>query len=225
MEILSKAIAPIRVVLVADLALLRQGIRAVLKADPDLELVGEADNADEAVRLARALVPHVVLIDQDISAGGGLEVTRRIKEAIPEIAVVVMAGRLDGAKALQAVEAGAMGYILKDIPGPNLAGAIRSVCGGRAFLPPAVTRKLQDRLGGDGREKRARDRMETNGLTPRELDILVEVAKGRTDHEIASSFVLAEGTVKTHIRHVLRKLSARNRAQAVAHVLRKGLIK
>ena len=135
-----------------------------------------------------------------------------------------MTDRLDEVKALQAIEAGATGYILKDIPIGNLTAAFRSVCNGRAFFHPEITRKLIARLMHLTREQRARMRLESEGLTTRELDILIELAKGGTDREIAGKLVVAEGTVKTHIRHILRKLGVRNRTQAVAYVLRKGLI-
>lgn len=215
----------LRVLLAEDLALIRRGIRSELSSVEDVEVVGEAESADEAVRLARELKPNVVLMDQGMAEGDELESTREIKRSIPEIEVIIMTDRLDDAKALQAIEAGATGYVLKDIPGANLAAAIRSVCNGRAFLHPEITRKLIDRLGRLIREQRLEQRLHAKGLTTRELDILMEVAKGRTDNEIATRFVVTEGTIKTHIRHILRKLPARNRAQAVAYVLRKGLIK
>ncbi|HLW60017.1 MAG TPA: response regulator transcription factor [bacterium] len=215
----------VRVILAIDLVLMRQGISWVLNAFEDIKVIGEADSADEAIRVALELKPNVVLMDQELGEEDGLGATRMIKQAMPQIEVIVMTDHLDDAKALEAIEAGATGYILKDIPGANLATAVRSVCHGRAFFHPEITRKLMERLGRLARERRGAQRSETGGLTPRELDILAEVAKGRTDQEIATRFVVAEGTVKTHIRHILRKLPARNRAQAVAYVLRKGLIK
>src|SRR5579864_821687 len=215
----------VRVILAIDLVLMRQGISWVLNAFEDIKVIGEADSADEAIRVALELKPNVVLMDQELGEEDGLGATRMIKQAMPQIEVIVMTDHLDDAKALEAIEAGATGYILKDIPGANLATAVRSVCHGRAFFHPEITRKLMERLGRLARERRGAQRSESGGLTPRELDILSEVAKGRTDQEIATRFVVAEGTVKTHIRHILRKLPARNRAQAVAYVLRKGLIK
>ncbi|MGQ0571684.1 MAG: response regulator [Armatimonadota bacterium] len=213
----------IRIVLADDMTLIRHGIRALMGGVADVEIVGEGGTADDAVRLTRELVPDVVLMDQDMP-GDGLQATRAIKETLPNIEIIVMTDRLDDEKALRAIEAGATGYILKDIPTVNLAGAIRSVCNGRAFFHPEITRKLMERLGQLTREQRTRMRLEFEGLTTRELDILMELARGSTDREIAAKFVVAEGTVKTHIRNILRKLGARNRTQAVAHVLRRGLI-
>ena len=213
----------VRVLLAEDLALIRHGIRSVLQLADDMEIVGEADTVEELTRLARDLEPDVVLIDQDLPHGDGLAAIRKIKQH-PGIQVIVMTDELDDTKALEAIEAGATGYVLKDIPGPNLATAIRCVCDGRGFLHPTITRTLMDRLSRLVRQ-RGWDRAKGSGLTARELDILMEVAQGRTDDEIAKQFVVAQGTIKTHIRHILRKLTARNRAHAVAYVLRKGLIK
>ena len=203
--------------------LIRHGIRALLSSVEDVDIVGEVSTADDAVRLARELVPDVVLMDQDMP-GDGLAATRSIKEQLPDIEIIVMTDRLDDVKALQAIDAGATGYILKDIPAANLTAAFRAVCNGRAFFHPEITRKLMERLVSLSREQRSRMRLESDGLTAREMDVLMELAKGNTDREIAAKFVVAEGTVKTHIRHILRKLGARNRTQAVAYVLRKGVI-
>lgn len=213
----------IRVLLADDLSLIRHGIRAMFNGVEDVEIVGEAANADDAARLALELSPGVVLMDQDMP-GDSVRATSTIKESSPDVEVIMMTERLDDTKALRAIEAGATGYVLKDIPMTNLIGALRSVCNGRAFFHPEVTRKLMERLAVLSREQRARMRLETEGLTSRELDVLMELAKGGTDREIAAKFVVAEGTVKTHIHNILRKLGVRNRTQAVAFVLRKGLI-
>jgi len=215
-----------RVLLAENLALIRRGIKSELAPNEDLEIVGETETAEEAVRLARELKPNIVLMDRGLVEGGEDELVsiREIKRISPDIEVVIMTDRLDGAKALRAIEAGAVGYILKDVPGTNLAAAIRSVCSGRTFLHPEITRELMGRLNRLMVERRLGQRLRSRGLTPRELDILMQVAQGRTDHEIADHLVVAEGTIKTHIRHILRKLPARNRAQAVAYVLRKGLL-
>src|SRR3990170_2407018 len=214
---------PIRLLLADDLMLIRHGIRSLLATVEEVEIVGEVATADDAIRLARELAPDVVLMDQD-TPGDGLQATRTIKEGLPDVEIIVMTDRLDDVKALQAIDAGATGYILKDIPAANLTAALKAVCNGRAFFHPEITRKLMERLVSLSREQRTRMRLESEGLTPRELDILMELAKGSTDREIAAKFVVADGTVKTHIRHILRKLGARNRTQAVAYVLRKGVI-
>lgn len=217
-------LSPVRVLIVDDLTLVRQGIRALLSSAEGVEIVGEGGDASEALELALATSPDVVLMDQDMP-GNPLEVTRTLKERLPGVEIIVMTDRLDETKALEAIEAGATGYILKDIPLTNLLAALRSVCNGRAFFHPEITRKLMQRLAHLARDQRSRLRWESEGLTARELDILIELAKGSTDREIAAKLVVAEGTVKTHIRHILHKLGVRNRTQAVAYVLRKGLIR
>jgi two-component system response regulator NreC len=218
-----KGMKRLRILLADDMTLIRHGILALMGSVSDLEIIGEAGTADEAARLAIELVPDVVLMDQDMP-GDSLAATRAIKESVPGIEIIVMTDRLDDKRALRAIEAGATGYILKDIPINNLTGAIRSVCNGRAFVHPEITRKLMERLGQLTRDQREQMRLEFEGLSPRELDILMELARGNTDREIAAKMVVAEGTVKTHIRNILRKLGVRNRTQAVAHVLRRGLI-
>lgn len=214
----------IRVLLANDLGLIREGIRAILDQVDDIEIVGEASNGSDAVRLASVVEPDVVLMDQDMPELNGPEATRLIKQALPNVEIIVMTDRLDGVRALEAIEAGATGYVLKDIPAANLTSALRSVCNGRAFFHPEITRKLVDHLSRLTREERSRQ-VESDGLTPRELEILIELTKGSKDKQIATSFTITEGTVKTHIGHILRKLDCQNRTQAVAHVLRKGLIK
>ena len=214
----------IRVVLAEDVALIRHGIRSVLQLAEDLEIVGEADSVEELLRLARDLTTDVVLIDQDLPHGNAVAAIRTIKQMHPGAQIIMMTDQLDDGKALEAIEAGVTGYILKDIPGANLAVAIRSVWDGQGFLHPAIIRTLMDRLSRLVRQP-GWNRAKTAGLTARELEILLEVAGGRTDDDISKKFVVTQGTVKTHLRHILRKLSARNRAQAVAYVLRKGLIK
>ncbi len=202
--------------------LVRQGIRALLSAVEDLEIVGDVATANDAVLLAGKLCPHVALIDQGMIES--LRAIRLIKETLPTVEVVVITDNLDEMKAFQAIEAGATGYVLKDIPVVNLVGALRAVCNGRAFLHPEITRKLMGRLGQLTRNQRDLLRLEFDGLTKRELDIITELSRGSTDREIAAKLVVTEGTVKTHLRHILHKLGARNRTQAVAHVLRKHLI-
>lgn len=212
-----------RLVVVDDLPLIRDGIRSALLEIPDIELVGEASNCEDALRLVRELhpPPHVVIMDAVLPDGCGLEVTRKIKETLPAVEVLVMTDRLDDHEALDAIEAGATGYLLKDIPRENLIRAVRAVHDGRAFFHPHLTRKMLDQLGQLARRQRAR----LSVLTERELQILTELAGGATDAEIARKYVVSVGTVKTHIRNILRKLGCRNRTQVVAYVFRKGLIK
>jgi two-component system NarL family response regulator len=214
--------APVRVLVADDFTLIRRGIRAVMNGTAGVEIVGEATTADDAVRLAKDLAPDIVFMDQDMPGDSVLAI-RSIKESAPEIEVVMITDRLDQEEALRAVEAGATGYVLKDIPFENLAKAIRAVTTGR-ILAPEVTQKLVKRLGHITRKQCIQKRPHTFGLTHRELDILRWLAQGTTDRDIAARLVIAEGTVKTHVRNILRKLEVRNRTHAVAKALRAGFI-
>lgn len=213
-----------RVLLVDDLGLVREGIRAVLSRAHDIEVVAEASSGESAIELAKKLQPDVVILDQDMPNTDGLMAARAIKEAVPRSEIIIMTDRLDIWKALDAIQFGATGYVLKDIPGANLVSAVNSVCNHRAFFHPEITRNLIDHFNRLSKNSHVRQRTGSGGLTPREMEILVELTKGNTDKFIGAKFMLGKGTVKTHIRHILRKLGCQNRTQAVAYVLRKGLI-
>ncbi|HEX9244834.1 MAG TPA: response regulator transcription factor [bacterium] len=220
----SAAEKAIRLLVADDLTMIRQGIRAMLAPIEDLRIVGEATNGDEAIRLGHELEPDVVLIDQDMPNSDLLAAITALKLDMPHVEVIVMADRIDEETALQAIEAGAMGYILKDIPADNLATALRSVRREQGVFHPEITRRLAERLK-MLMEHESHRRLESEGLTKREFDILVELTKGNTYTAIAAKFVLNLSTVKTHVQNIFRKLGCRNRSQVVAYVLRKGLIK
>lgn len=215
----------IRVLVAESLTLFREGIRSALQGVPEIVLVGEASTAAEASRLIRSLRPDVVLLDLDLPDADGLALTRQLKSEAPGTEVVIMAAHLDDAQALDAIEAGAVGYILKDIPRDNLADALRGIRGGRTAFHPPIGQSVLRQLGQLARRERVRRRVEHYGLTEREVQILAELAHGATDADLARKFVVSEGTIKTHVHNILRKLGVRNRTQAVAFVLRKGLIK
>jgi DNA-binding NarL/FixJ family response regulator len=214
----------LRLLVADDLSIIRQGIRTMLDPVADLKIIGEARNCEETVRLGRELQPDVVLIDQDMPLDDCLEAIKELKEAIPHVEIIVMADRIDEAKALQAIERGAMGYILKDIPAANLASALRSVCLDKGFFHPEVMRRLADRLKMLMRQHRDLKQLESGGLTKREFEILIELTRGSTYGSIASKFVINLSTVKTHVQNIFRKLGCRNRSQVIAYVLRRGLI-
>lgn len=216
---------PIRVLAADDLALVREGIRSALRNVGDMEIVGEATCAEDVLRLARETDPQVVLLDLEMPGGDGLSVVRELREALPVVDVLVMTDRLDDTQALEAIEAGATGYILKDIPGDNLINAIRAVCNGRAYFHPDLSRRVLDHLGRLARQERARQQPRLHRLTDREREILLELAEGAKDADIARKFMVSEGTVKTHVHNILQKMRVRTRTQAVAYVLRQGLIK
>ena len=215
----------IRVIIADDGDVSRHDIRAMLDTADGVEIVGEAADGVGALRLAEELQPDAVLMDQEMPRCDGIEATRRIKGSMPDVEIVIISDHLDEAKALQATEVGATGYVLKDIPAHHLAAALRAVCNGRAFFHPEITRKLVDRLRRLSVEQSASTKNGLEQLTPRQFAILVEMAEGSTYSEIADKFVVTEGTIKTHIHNILRRLDCHNRTQLVAYALRSGLIK
>lgn len=212
----------LRVLIVDDMTLVRQGIRSILRDEDAAEIVGEASDAREAADMVKTLEPDVVLLDQDMPGLDTSEIIALFKEQRAAVEVIVLSETADEEKTYRALEAGASGYVLKDITADILVRAMHEVCNGRTTVYPDVLRRLVERFRGRTQQ---RDRVYPNGLTPQELKILVEMAKGATDREIGLSVSIAESTVKSHVRSILRKLGARNRTQAVADILRRGLVR
>ncbi len=209
----------IRILIVDDHPLIREGLRAVLETQPDMELVGEAWDGNEAVARALALKPDVVLMDLALPHKDGIEAMREILRGVPVVRVLVLSNYLDDEKVFGALKAGAKGYILKETGAQELRQAVRSVYQGKAALDPAVQRKLVDQLAGTG----SNDLLPENDLTQRELEVLRLMAQGYTNPQIAARLSVAEGTVRFHVSNVLRKLGMENRTQAVLYALQKGL--
>ena len=210
----------IHLLLAGHWPLIRQGVRSLLTGFDGLRVVGEAATVEEMVRLAEVLRPEAVLLDMGMP--GGLQGTWTIRQRMPEVEIVVMADSLHPATVRLAIAAGATACVLKDVPVSNLVAALQSLCAGRAPTQPQTLLALLDGLAHPA--PRHQPWTAGDGLTSRELEILRELANGITDQEIAARLGLAAGTVKTHIHHILHKLGARNRTQAVAWVLREGLI-
>lgn len=216
----------VRVLTVDDMTLVRQGIQSLLKDRDSVQVVGEASDPQEAAELVRQLDPDVVLLDQNMPGLDTPETITLLKRHRARVEVIVLSETSDAERAFRALEAGASGYVLKDISADNLIRAIHGVCNGRTVMHPYITRQLVDRFRTLMRERADHaDGGHLTGITSRELEIIVEMAKGATDREIAQKTSLAESTVKSHIRSILRKIGARNRTQAVAYVLRKGLMR
>jgi len=213
----------IRVLLVDDQTLVRAGFRMVIDSQDDLLVVGEAGDGVAAVAAVGQYRPDLVVMDVRMPLLDGIEATRRITalDAPPKI-IVLTTFDLDE-HALQAIRAGASGFLLKDTPPEELLRAIRTVHSGDAVIAPSTTRRLLDHLVPLAADPLATQAV--SGLTDREREVLVAMARGWSNGEIAQRFVLAEGTVKTHVGRVLAKLGARDRVQAVVVAFDAGLVR
>jgi len=209
--------APVRLLLVDDHAVVREGLRAFLRLQPDLEVCGEAADGETALRLAASLRPDVVLLDLVMPHGDGLSVLRAMREHVPESRVLVLTSYADDAQLFAAMEAGAAGYMLKDVDPDALAAAIRDVAAGRPALHPQVARRLM-RQRGAGAEPGLAD------LTARERDVLRLIVEGLANKEIAARLRIGEKTVKTHVSRVLGKLGVLDRTQAAVLAIRSRLV-
>jgi NarL family two-component system response regulator LiaR len=218
----------IRVLLVDDHAIVRDGLCAVLKLQPDIEVVGEADNGRDAVSMAESLEPDVVLMDLVMPGMDGIEAIRRIVNGRPESRILVLTSFSAEDKVFPAIKAGAMGYLLKDCDSEELVRAIHQVQRGESSLHPKIARMLLQEMTAPRGEGSAElpprpERRTVDPLTERELEVLKLVARGKTNREIADELVVAEGTVRTHVSNILSKLHLASRTQATLFALREGL--
>jgi DNA-binding NarL/FixJ family response regulator len=221
----------IRVVLADDQELLRAGFRMVLDAQEGIEVVGEAGDGDEAVVLTGRLDPDVVLMDVRMPGMDGIEATRRLVATGARARVLILTTFDVDEYAFSGLRAGASGFLLKDVPPDQLTHAIRAVAAGDAVVAPRVTRRLLDAFayrlpdGADEPPRPAAENPRLQELTAREREVLLEVATGRTNAEIAERLVLSEATVKTHVGRILAKLDLRDRVQAVILAYELGLVR
>jgi DNA-binding NarL/FixJ family response regulator len=214
----------IRVLLVDDQALVRTGFRMILKAERDIEVVGEAADGAQAVDAVRRLHPDVVVMDVRMPHVDGLEAARRILAADDAHTRVLMLTTFDlDEYVYEALRAGASGFLLKDGPADQLIAAIRVVADGGALLAPTVTRRLVEEFSRRPPEH-APDSSALADLTTRERSVLIRLARGLSNAEIARELILGEATIKTHVMHVLSKLGVRNRTQAVVYAYESGLV-
>jgi DNA-binding NarL/FixJ family response regulator len=212
-----------RVLLADDQTLVRGGFRMILRAEPDIDVVGEASDGAEAVLLARELDPDVVLMDLRMPGVDGIEATRQIidgSESPPRV-LVLTTFDLDE-YVYEALRAGASGFLLKDAPEEQLVSGIKIVAAGGSLFAPAVTRRLIERFASAAPRKHPPALAE---LTSRELDVLRLLARGQSNAEIAAELVVSEHTAKTHVAHILDKLELRDRVQAVVLAYESGLIR
>jgi DNA-binding NarL/FixJ family response regulator len=212
----------IRVVVVDDQALVRSGFRMILDAQPDIDVVGEAENGREAVELAAVSSSDVIPMDIRMPELDGIEATARILAAQPETRILILTTFDLDEYVTRALRAGASGFLLKDVRPAQLVEAIRVIASGDALLAPSVTRRLLDQFA-SGLETRTP--VELEQLTDREREILLLVAEGLSNAEIADRLVVGESTVKTHVSAVLRKLQLRDRVQLVIAAYDAGLVK
>jgi DNA-binding NarL/FixJ family response regulator len=205
---------PIRVLLADDHPVVRGGLAALLEVEPDLEVAGEAGDGEEAVAMAAALRPDVVLMDLRMPRVDGAEATARIVAEVPGTRVLVLTTYDTEGYVLPAIEAGAIGYLLKDAPRDELLRAVRAAAEGQSVLAPSVAGTLVTRMRAPAVEV----------LTPREVEVLAGVAKGLTNADIGRELFISESTVKTHLLKVFAKLGVDDRTRAVTVALERGLL-
>jgi two-component system, NarL family, response regulator NreC len=215
--------SPIRILIVDDHAVVRAGLRMLLSADPELEIVGEAGDGAQALGLARDLAPDVVLMDISMPDMSGIEATRRIKELCPEVAVLALTMHEDDQYFFEMLAAGASGYVPKRAAPDDLISAIRAVKNGGMFLFPSLARLLVSdylqRTGHEGGAGRPFD-----ALTDREREVLVGIAQGLSNQQIADQLVISIKTVNRHRENIMAKLNLHSRVELVHYAIEKGLI-
>ena len=215
---------PIRVLIADDQRVVREGLAMVLGLLPEVEVVGSAADGDEAVALAADLLPDIVLMDLRMPRCDGVEATRLLRDRVPQTTVVVLTTYADDRSVLDALRAGARGYLTKDAGGTDIRHALRQVLDNRAAIDPAVQHHVVDAIATLSTAQAGRPPAPLPaGLTPREAEVLSLIATGMSNREIAGRLVVTEGTVKSHINHLLAKIGARDRAQAVSYAYQRGL--
>ncbi len=205
----------IRILITDDHKVVRQGLRMVLELDPDFEVVGEASNGEEVLRMARRLEPDVVLMDLLMPVMGGIEATGEIRRELPDTEVVALTSVLEDASVAGAIRAGAIGYLLKNTGADELRRAVRAAAAGQVQLAPEAAARLM-------REVRTPE--SPDALTEREMEVLKLLARGKADKQIARELSIGTSTVKSHVHSILAKLNVRSRTQAALYAVRVGLV-
>lgn len=208
----------IRILIADDHAIVREGLRALLATEPDLELVAEATDGIQAVTKARALMPDVILLDLMMPRMDGVEAIVEIKKDWGEARIIVLTSFSDDEKVFSAIRSGALGYLLKDSSPQDLLHAIHTVANGEGFLSPSIASKVMREINQPPKLPPTKD-----PLTERENEILQLVAQGLTNDQIAEKLVVSERTVRTHVSNILAKLQLANRTQAALYALKEGL--
>ena len=209
---------PIRVFQADDHRIVREGMRALIMGEPDMEFVGEAGDGVEAVEQILSLQPDVILLDLQMPRKTGLEVIPEVKKAIPDAKILVITSFGDDAHVFPAIKSGALGYLLKDTSPDDILHAIREVAAGRSSLHPSIAMRVLQEIN-----KPPKKPLTVDPLTARELEILKAVAHGWTNQDIADKMYVSERTVRTHVSNILGKLHLANRTQAALYALREGI--
>jgi len=210
----------LHILIADDHAVVREGLRSLLANEPDMQVVGEAADGEEAVAQTRALHPHLVLLDMMMPRKDGLSVINEVRQSLPDVRILILSSFADTAKVLSAIKAGAHGYVLKDATPQEILAAIRDVAQGNTALPMNLARMLIMEMG-------APDDVQPGGypLSARELDVLRLIARGMRNEEIAAELGISVRTVGRHVSNLLDKLEVANRTQAALYALRVGLAK
>ncbi len=212
----------LRLVIVDDHKIVRQGLTAILSLESDFEVVGEAGGLEEAIKLTTTLRPDVVIMDVRLEEESGIEACREIKAVLPDTKVLMLTSYGDDEAIFSSIMAGASGYLLKNTSKAELVNAIRAVGSGQALLDPAVTKKVTDRLV---QLSSRQTQPEIDDLSERELEVLSLVARGLTNKDIAERLFLSEHTVRNHVSRILQKLGLSRRSEAAAVALRRKLMR
>ncbi|MDB5079797.1 MAG: two component transcriptional regulator, LuxR family [Chloroflexi bacterium] len=206
---------PIKILVVDDHEVVRQGLRMFLSRDKELELVGEAENGSQAIEMARKLSPDVILMDILMPVMDGITAINILRQQLPEIEIVALTSVLEDASIVNAIRAGAIGYLLKDTKGDELRKAIKAAASGQVQLSPQAATRLLNEM---------RQTETVDVLSPREIDVLRLIAQGQSNKEIAKTLSLGEKTIKTYVSTILTKLNMNSRTQAALYAVKIGLL-
>ncbi len=211
----------IRVILADDHTVFRQGLKSLLSLEEDIKVVSEAANGKEAIDYAKQMHPDIIIMDINMPILNGLEATKKIKEELPKTKIIILTSQGDDKSIFNLIEAGAEGYLLKDVAAENLVSAIRDVQQGKSILHPEVTQKLLTRFvkKDDPSKSKPQDL-----LTDREVEVLKALAKGYTNQQIAEELYISQRTVQNHLHNIYNKLGINGRTEAVIYAIQEGII-
>jgi DNA-binding NarL/FixJ family response regulator len=213
----------IRLLIAEDERLTREALARLLALEEDIEIVGQAADGEEAIRLARQLVPDVLLTDINMPKANGIQVTQAVKQEMPSVGIVILTIYHDDANVFQAIKAGATGYVLKDGPPEETLAAVRAIYRGDSLLHPSIAARVLSEFNRVSAQ-RAVDMKLFSELTDREIEVLKQVATGKRNREIAEELFISEKTVKNHISNILFKLQVNDRTEAAMLAARQGLV-